>query len=551
LLLHEVDENNRKCINIVDGQQRLTTSVIFIATALHVAQKKKISLSKEKLLRRNFIFDEDDDSQKFHTIDEDEPFFRESILHISEGATQSRSPSSERLLNASNYFSRNIKDAEWEYLVSILKNSKVMVYAVDNAADATQVFELQNDRGKRLTSLESLKSYLMHSVYLNTKNPDDRLRAMQTQFSSIFRQIEALEGISKKAPSEDSILAYHCVSFLKWSENAWREPKQLIKDNITNLPSDTRIQWIESFVSNLLETYKTVKMLFEKRDIYDEFSELLVLGRMAPFWPLLLKTWAHDSTKNKDNFRKTCRLLEVYAFKGYAISNLRSDSGQNTFYTYARDFTGKYDALHDLIYSMCFWYNLDSRFLSGLDSPNLYNDDKYDALYLLWKYENSKRQQIGNQHANISWREIMEPKKFAEQLSVEHIAAQNNKISEAEVEWEKGKRKLFKEVATHRLGNLVLDSVSPNASKGKADFSKKMKKLSGDTIYLSQRELIEYAEGTKESPEWTIKSVKDRHKKLIEFCIKTWDPKKYHTKSKSDDSSAALPAGEEPQESNP
>ena len=39
-----------------------------------------------------------------------------------------------------------------------------MVYAVGSAEDATQIFELQNDRGKRLTSLEALKSFLMHCI---------------------------------------------------------------------------------------------------------------------------------------------------------------------------------------------------------------------------------------------------------------------------------------------------------------------------------------------------------------------------------------------------
>src|SRR5205823_14971454 len=81
-LLHEEEIGGKKFVNIVDGQQRITTSVIFIATALilHAAEKISFTNEKPKVLRRRFVYDEEEECQKFHTIQEDDPFFQSEIL---------------------------------------------------------------------------------------------------------------------------------------------------------------------------------------------------------------------------------------------------------------------------------------------------------------------------------------------------------------------------------------------------------------------------------------------------------------------------------------
>jgi uncharacterized protein with ParB-like and HNH nuclease domain len=63
-------------VNVVDGQQRMTTAVIFMATALALEANGTVSLAPEKpaLLRRHFVFDDAADIQKFLTINEDNPF---------------------------------------------------------------------------------------------------------------------------------------------------------------------------------------------------------------------------------------------------------------------------------------------------------------------------------------------------------------------------------------------------------------------------------------------------------------------------------------------
>jgi Protein of unknown function DUF262/Protein of unknown function (DUF1524) len=518
LLLHQLPSGK---VHVVDGQQRMTTSVIFIAAALRHHSKVQVFKSeriKEKALR-----------SYFQTIEEDNPFFRSHILGLSSAEVTEDSPSSVRLMQALDFFCKSVESEEWEGLVYALITAKVMVYSVSNSADATLIFELQNDRGKKLTDLEALKSYLMHLVYLHAKSPDDSLGEIQTQFAKIYRTVEALGGIGR-SPTEDAVLSFHCASYLSWSGDEWRDPKKLIKKTVRNFDAAKNVtQWVLDFACELRETYRTVQIVLERRDDFPEFAELFLLDRMASFWPTVIKSYRADGNDDKSRFRLACRLMEVYAMRGYGLSNLRSDAGQPSLFKQTRDFNGGFTILHTFLHSMSGWYDINTRFTGGLERQGLYHSNRKDVQYLLWRYENSLRSRRGRSVEHLSWRQYLQPRDNRSKLSIEHIAAQNNPISETKVKWEeKDEPEDFGTVATHRLGNLVLDSISANSSKGKYDFSDKLEGLSKDSTFLSQGELIDWSQpGANQLPEWTLESIKARQSHLIAFAKDTWDPSTY------------------------
>lgn len=526
LLLHEHKEvNHIKHCDIVDGQQRLTTSVIFIATALELFQKGEVTLDAQdcKVLRQNFIYDENAECQKFRTIEDDHAYFRHSILKIADEEIQPNSPSARRMKEAQDFFCKNVHADEWDNLLNILRNAGLMTYVVQDAAAATQVFELQNDRGKKLTDLESLKSYLMHVVYLRSKNPDDTLRSIQNQFSEIYRIIDGL-SMNENAPKEDSILAYFCVANLGWKKDEWRNPKMFFKDISKNKGADA-INWIEGFVTQLLNTFRHVKIIFDNQDKLRAFSELVVLKRMAAFWPLILKTWFYDESNKNNNFELSCRAMEVYAFRGM-VGNLRSDGGMKTIYAYARDFKGDFNQLLLDFKEICARHNLENRFRTGLDNPEMYETDKEEVRYLLWRYENHLRRQKGMQSPPLSWRDYMFPTSNGAVLSIEHITAQGDDVAKEDVQWDTaGRPQPFEKIALHRLGNLVLDSVSPNAAKGKQSFSEKLKHFLGNSTYLGQGELERFIDekDANGKPVWNLVSLRKRHQALVDFALKEWD----------------------------
>ena len=59
------------------------------------------------------------------------------------------------------------------------------------------MFETTNNRGKSLTSLEKVKSFLMHKTYLTSNSPkkaETGLKRLQSRFSKIYRIYEEIEN---------------------------------------------------------------------------------------------------------------------------------------------------------------------------------------------------------------------------------------------------------------------------------------------------------------------------------------------------------------------
>ena len=80
-------------------------------------------------------------------------------------------------------------------ILRTLISSQILVYAVNTSAEATQIFELQNDRGKRLTDLEALKSFLMHGLYISGhEDVESDLNVVQQNFAEIYRAAEEIES---------------------------------------------------------------------------------------------------------------------------------------------------------------------------------------------------------------------------------------------------------------------------------------------------------------------------------------------------------------------
>ena len=531
LLLHS-KENNK--VDIVDGQQRLTTIVIFISAALDMLRDKEFPNNKK--IKRNFIYDEDISCQKFCTIKEDNPYFRTGILKLNEGDNTPETTSAKRIEKAFKYFKENVKEEEWAPFLDVIINSKVMVYCVPTPSEATLIFELQNDRGKKLTDLESLKSYLMHLIYLKSNDADKQLEILQTHFAKIFREIETHSNESEglEIPNEDSILSYHTVGHLKWTKDEWRDPKAFVKEALQLIDDDNICSEILKFAAALSRSYGIFTELFKQVESFSALKELLMLNRMASFWPLIIKTYEKDTDKSKTNFNKVLRLMELYAFRGYGLSSLRSDAGLSKLYTLSRDFNGDFDKLFDDLYDMSYHYDIDKRCKDKIEWESFYKSNKSEAKYILWHYENYLRSQPGKQVEKLSWRHYMHPNDKATSLNIEHIAAQDNPIVNEKVKWDENdmEEHLFSEVALHRLGNLVLDSTSANSSKGKKDFSDKLEDLNKDSTFLSQGELIDWVnKEDNQPPKWSIYAIKKRQEHLKNFILEKWDPKRYHTLS--------------------
>jgi len=204
------NEGNFKIVDIVDGQQRLTTLSIFMRLLLDKldSSEEDISILKETYVKyRN--------EYKLRILEYDQDFFRQCILEDHENAEKLiTTPSQRRLLEAKNFFINVLKDRSVENLSELrqkIEGAKVLTYAVSNSADATLIFETTNDRGQDLTDLEKIKSFLMYKIYMVAEDPETYLESIQERFGEIYRDFEAT--IPYLTHDEEFILRNHFITF--------------------------------------------------------------------------------------------------------------------------------------------------------------------------------------------------------------------------------------------------------------------------------------------------------------------------------------------------
>jgi hypothetical protein len=85
----------------------------------------------------------------------------------------------------------------------------------------------------------------------------------------------------------------------------------------------------------------------------------------------------------------------------------------------------------------------------------------------------------------------------------------------------------FRKELLHSLGNLVIDSASPNASKGSDPFLKKESVYKGSP-FMSQQELSRFAKADEKTgaPIWDREAVRKRGECLVTFALAEWNPER-------------------------
>lgn len=522
--------------DVVDGQQRLTTVCIFFAVAIaKLRLDTAFKQTAEKYFGRML---KEGSTRKFHTISDDEAFFEQLLCTESSDSNVSLSscitPSQKRLFNAKVFFENIISKmnvAQVDSMLLTLWTAQILVYAVSTNIEATQIFELQNDRGKRLTNLEALKSFLMHGLFVNAgDNTESDLHIVQSNFAHIYRNVEKMENIFD-APDEDQLLSYHCIAFEPWvtlegDTDGWRKPKDLIRNVLTGVPINGRADWIKSCSNRLKDSYEIALQALQARDNYSciPMGDLAALGRVAPFWPLLLKCWKLDNQSKKQDFDKSVRLMESFACKS-VIAGKRSHTGTSELQRLAKDFIGDFKALNSSLENLRNGWDIPRSFAFNLDAENFYDWGRV-ATYLLWRYENHLRSQKGKQNPRLEWDTIVKPTSKAVMYSKDHIEPkdpENQNLAKL-VKWNDDDREArpFADVYLHRLGNLVLDTISTGSAKGNGNFSSRRNHYTANSTFLSQGEIVTVfasKDPITNGEIWDEIAIKNRHMALSNFAI--------------------------------
>ncbi|MEL7597392.1 MAG: DUF262 domain-containing protein [Clostridiaceae bacterium] len=497
LLFHQRENMGEyECYDVVDGQQRLTTIIIFLKVLIGKLLEKGSILVSKKTYQR-YIYDEY--AFKLEMQNEDTSFLHEYILGKNEDVQiKYETPAQRKLKDAKDYFigilsNRTVE--ELERLFTILKASDVILYVVNDISDATHIFELLNDRGRQLTKLEEIKSFLMYRIScLDIKNNNQPIDDIQNAFSYIYRIIESSNL------NEDDVLRYHTIAFENSLTDDYDKPSKYIKRKINNYfeeqADDVLIKKeILTYVSNLKDSFTLSNDINKNIDDNRDLDRLFMIERVNPFYPLLM----HMKKNNPEELYDFIKDLVQFTFRSSLIG-LRNNN--ESFYHYIREHKDYRNIFKIIVKEN--WWNINNRVNEFINYNNYYVWINSNIVkFILFEYENHLRETKGFPLLTINEYFSTDRRK---KLSIEHITARKSKLNFKEA---------FNEEFLHSIGNLVIDTVSSNSRKGNDLVTDKEKEY-GIAPLMSQNEINDYTVNWNNLKDIKL-FIKEREKRMRSF----------------------------------
>lgn len=488
-------EKDGNTLFIIDGQQRLTTTILFLSA---IAKIKILKGENVDSIREIYLTD------VFKTIDDDQVIFKKvTQKHLVSAIDDTETISQKRIIEAFNFFETELSKLDNENLNLVqqtLENAVISTFYITNKVEATQVFEYQNNRGKELSRFEVIKAYLMHQIYIQSTNnnqANNDIAEIQSIISKTYRYIEAVEGYF----TENELLDNYCNLFFNIGGNIEAIKEKLIKE-------ENKTQWIKLFFENFVELTHSAKSIVSNKNQSD-ITNLFFVGNEAN-WKLVLLTIFYKGEVTGDTFKKILKLLEVLCFKlklgDYRTDYLPHYSKQYFNPKVAYNIDNLYQDIKNVTETGFKWYwNDGDRFKNII--TNYFDNEKWHynrntIKFVLWQYENSLR--LKNRSGALLDKDLYNS------YTIEHIKPQNPTDEEYSEEF----RKNFLQLG----GNLALLTQSQNSKFGNKSFDKKSE-LFQDTALSSYTEI-------REKSQWTETEITERHKRISDFAKQYFDTSK-------------------------
>ncbi|WP_252195533.1 DUF262 domain-containing protein [Campylobacter vulpis] len=491
--------NNGK-FDIIDGQQRLSTIVIFVRCLINALNLKDYDKERLKEIEEDYL--EFRKMSKLKALEYDRDYFCDVIIHNDDNKHEPQTPSQKRILKAKEFFIKELEKKEIKQLENIfqaMQNAQIIKLEFDNKKDSVLMFELQNNRGKDLTNMEKLKSYLAYQIYTysDKESAENKLNEMVGVFEEIYR---ILNGI--KCLDEDAILRYFNIATSKYgfsyreNDDSLNYKKELkdIRDN------EAKLAWINNYVKGLKNAFIDFKSFEESKS---EFKEYLLFLNVADAYPFVIKAYGlfrNDAQKLERIFKA----LEIISFR-HKLIGTRAKMGEHLNES-LKEFS--IEKLEESIKNACASHWSDDK-INVILKPKGYTLGKISP-YIFMRYENALKNENARDRGYIfKLDDVKEPQ-------IEHIAPQtenDEKLAGGYCEYDED----FKEKHLNCIGNLMLISGAHNISIGNKVFSEKLSSYENSPM-LQHREIKNFANGKI----WDKDSINNRHEKIQKFILKTW-----------------------------
>lgn len=255
-----VDDHSYRLYHIVDGQQRLTTFILFLQAYIELLRELPENAGKADdaiyindtlsiaALESRFLFKLKPGGNAFRTYKfgytTDNPsydYMRYQILGEDGGGTVVETFYTLNLGNGKRYFKEQLRawhEAEGiaglqQLYRTLTKHFLFNEYIIKDEFDVFVAFETMNNRGKSLSDLELLKNRL---IYLTTLYTDHELDPSERQdlrdlINSAWKEVYFQLGRNKSKPlNDDDFLRAHWMMYFKFSRQTGKDYIRFLLD---------------------------------------------------------------------------------------------------------------------------------------------------------------------------------------------------------------------------------------------------------------------------------------------------------------------------------
>jgi hypothetical protein len=259
-----IDDHSYKQYHIVDGQQRLTTVIIFLQAFMDVLRELPENLDRsdddiyitETLtvtdVTQKFLYMVRPQGDEFRTYkfgyavdNPSDQYMRHRILDEDGGGTVFETFYTLNLSNARTFFVEQLRSwYKQEQMPGLQRLYRTLTkrflfneYIIKDEFDVFVAFETMNNRGKKLSDLELLKNRL---IYLTTLYTDEELdpaarKSLRDSINDAWKEVYFQLGRNRLRPlNDDDFLKAHWTMYFKYSRQTGRDyVRFLLEDEFT------------------------------------------------------------------------------------------------------------------------------------------------------------------------------------------------------------------------------------------------------------------------------------------------------------------------------
>jgi hypothetical protein len=496
------EEKGNGVFDVIDGQQRLTTIIIFLSALFTKIKSLRDFTDDEEGFFQNMIHR--GANYVFSTVEYDNPFFKDYVIEqTSKNKNKLETESAKKIAYAFDYFVRKLSKKDNEYLEKVLKTivwASCTTHLVKHESEAIQMFIFQNNRGKHPTNLEIIKAQFMYTIHLCGDNDAGSLiEEIKRRFEKIYKSIASIE----RQVDEDDVLLYT----LRVYYNSLWESNSLEKID-SQLNGKKPIPFIRKFSQCLEDSFNALMLFFvnDKKNCF-EIHSLVCLRRLGVIMRIIIK--AYMFSLSKEDLCRFCVAAESLVLR-HRLIGTRADitSRLNDVY---QEFTEENHDIDPTIDRIVWMKKEKNPWWAYWNTDHLKEatDGKIEpttAKFLLWKYENFLESKGHDGYKFRRFDDIESPE-------LEHIAPQTPTNGEPVAAGYCKYDEQFVNQYIDCLGNYLLISKSHNCSIGNKPFSEKR----ASYTHLSQQREIQ--EMTTDKEFWNKEKINERHKRIVRYMM--------------------------------